>query len=101
MLNTFRFRVHRIAFRGVGVRKPLRCRIAAAKPLLTALFLPIALGADLARAQLVESIFVAGASSDGYYVANGSTGRLDVAVLIDLRDERPITLGARIEVLVQ
>jgi len=68
-------------------------------PVLLSLFLLTAMGADTVRAQQVESIFIAGVDSEGYYIANGATGKLEAAVLADLRDERPITLGARIEVL--
>jgi hypothetical protein len=91
--------VQRSGLLGVAARKPQRRHVAAVMQALTAALLLMALGADVAHAQLVESIFVSGASSDGYYLANDSKGRLDVALLVDLQDERPITLGARIEVL--
>lgn len=78
---------------------PLRPRIAAATPVCTFLCVLSVIGADPARAQQVESIFIAGVSSDGYYVANDSMGKLEVAILGDLEEERPITLGARVEVL--
>lgn len=54
--------------------------------------------AGAASGQQVESIFIAGHNADGYYVTNAGAGRLDVAILVDLRDERPAHLGARIEV---
>jgi len=99
MSNASHSRVHRTDALGVGVCMPLRRHIAAATPVFMSLFLLTAMGADPARPQRVESIFIAGVNSDAYYVANDSMGKLEAAVLVDLREERPITLGVRIEVL--
>jgi hypothetical protein len=99
MSNVFHSRVPHTDALGIAVRVPRCCRIAATPPVLMALCLLAAMGVDSARAQQVESIFIAGVSSDGYYVANDSMGKLEVAILGDLQEERPINLGARVEVL--
>jgi hypothetical protein len=69
-------------------------------PLTTLAILAASLlgGTGAAVAQEVESIFIAGQNTDGYYVAIAGAGKLEAAILVDLRDERPARLGARIEV---
>lgn len=54
--------------------------------------------ASPAPAQEVESVFLAALDGEGYYVANGGAARLEVAALANLADERPISIGARLEV---
>ena len=59
--------------------------------LLTALLLP-----SPAAGQVIEALFPAGQSSDGYYVPYNGSGKLVVGVLAGLEEQRPITLGARV-----
>lgn len=65
------------------------------------LLAPIALGllvlTTAASAQEVESVFLAALDGEGYYVANGGVGKLEVAALANLHGERPIEIGARLE----
>ncbi len=53
---------------------------------------------NAAAAQEVESIFMPGQKAEGYYVANSGLGKLDVSLLAELRDVRPIAFRARVVV---
>ena len=51
---------------------------------------------QIADAQQVESIFMPGQNAEGYYVANSGLGKLEVSLLAELREIRPISMRARV-----
>ena len=67
------------------------------RPFLVGYALALAVSSG-AHAQEVESLFLTGQDAAGYYISNAGRAKLEVAVLVDLNGERPIALGARIEI---